>query len=80
VVHAADIPTNEKERVFKTDKRDCRKIARSLSSDDLEEIHIPQKKTQEDRSLVRMRLTLRKELTREKNRVISISNFLLLEN
>ena len=79
VVHAADIPTNEKERVFKTDKRDCRKIARSLGSDDLEAIHIPQKKTQEDRSLVRMRLTLRKDLTREKNRVKSMLNFYGIE-
>ena len=79
VVHAADVPTSEKERVFKTDKRDCRKIARSLSNNELEAIHIPEKKTQEDRSLVRMRLTLRRNLTGEKNRVKSMLNFYGIE-
>ena len=75
VVHAADIPTSQKEEVFKNDKRDCRKIARSLSSKELEAIHIPEKKTQEDRSLIRMRLTFRKDLNRQKNRVKSLMNF-----
>ena len=75
VVHAADVPTSQKEKVFKTDKRDCRKIARSLCNNDLEGIHIPEKKTQEDRSLVRMRLTLGKDLNRQKNRVKSMMNF-----
>ena len=41
VVHAADVPTTQKERAFKTDKRDCRKIARSLSGGELEAIHVP---------------------------------------
>ena len=75
VVHAADVPTSQKEKVFKDDKRDCRKIARSLCSNELDAIHIPKKKTQEDRSLVRMRLTLSKDLTRQKNRVKSMLNF-----
>jgi len=75
VVHAADVPTTQKEKAFKTDKRDCRKIARSLSSNELEAIHVPTLKTQEDRSLVRLRLTFRKDLTREKTRVKSMLNF-----
>ena len=75
VVHAADVPTTQKERAFKTDKRDCRKIARSLCSRELEAIHIPSSKTQEDRSLVRLRLSFRKDLTRQKNRVKSMLNF-----
>ena len=75
VVHAADIPTSQKEKVFKTDKRDCRKIARSLSKNELDSIHIPKEKTQEDRSLIRMRLTFRKDLNRQKNRVKSLLNF-----
>jgi len=75
VVHAADVPTTDKERAFKTDKRDCRKIARSLCGGDLDGIHIPSIKTQEDRSLVRLRLTFRKDLTRQKNRVKSMLNF-----
>jgi len=79
VVHAADIPTSQKEKVFKTDKRDCRKIARSLSNNELVAIHIPDKKTQEDRSLIRMRLTFRKDLNRQKNRVKSMMNFYGIE-
>ena len=75
VVHAADVPTSQKEKVFKDDKRDCRKIARSICCNELDAIHIPEKKTQEDRSLVRMRLTLRKDLTRQKNRIKSMLNF-----
>jgi len=75
VVHAADVPTTQKERTFKTDKRDCRKIARSLSKHELEALHVPQVKTQEDRSLVRMRLTIRKDLNRQKNRIKSMLNF-----
>jgi transposase len=75
VVHAADVPTTQKERAFKNDKRDCRKIAGSLCSKELEAIHIPSIKTQEDRSLVRLRLTFRKDLNREKNRIKSLMNF-----
>ena len=74
VVHAADVPTTQKEHAFKTDKRDCRKIARSLSKGELEALHVPSPKTQEDRSLVRIRLTFRKDLTRQKNRVKSMLN------
>jgi len=75
VVHAADVPTTQKERAFKNDKRDCRKIARSLCKGELEALHVPLIKTQEDRSLVRLRLTFRKDLTREKNRVKCMLNF-----
>jgi len=74
VVHAADVPTTGKERAFKTDKRDCSKIARSLCNGELEALHIPSIKTQEDRSLVRLRLTFRKDLTRQKNRVKAMLN------
>jgi len=74
VVHAADVPTTQKERAFKTDKRDCRKIAHSLCNGYLEALHVPSIKTQEDRSLVRLRLTFRKDLTREKNRVKCMLN------
>jgi transposase len=74
VVHAVDVPTTQKERSFKTDKRDCRKIARSLCNEELEALHVPSIKTQEDRSLVRLRLTFRKDLTRCKNRVKCLLN------
>ena len=41
----------------------------------MEGLHIPLVKTQEDRSLVRLRLTFRKDLTRQKNRVKQMLNF-----
>ena len=71
VVNPADIPTTYKERVQKEDKRDSRKIARSLSAGELNPIYIPSIQTQEDRSLVRTRSMLIKDLTRIKNRIKS---------
>ena len=53
VVNPADIPTTDKEKVQKEDKRDSRKIAKSLRSGDLSPIYVPSAKTLEDRSLVR---------------------------
>jgi transposase len=75
VINAADVPTTGKEKVNKTDKRDSRKIARSLSKAELTGIHIPSRKTQEDRSLLRCRYAIRKDLSREKVRIKSLLNF-----
>jgi len=75
VVNAADVPTTHKEKVNKTDKGDSRKLGSSLRAKELTGIHIPSGKTQEDRSLVRMRYTVRKDLTRLKSRVKSLLNF-----
>jgi len=69
VVHAADVPTKQKERAFKTDKRDCRKIARSLSNEELDAIYVPSLKTQQDRTLVRLRLTFRKDLSAQASHI-----------
>jgi len=41
VVNPADVPTTDKEKKFKTDKRDCRKIARSLRNKELDAIYVP---------------------------------------
>jgi transposase len=71
VVNPADIPTTGKEKVNKDDKRDSRKIARSLRNGDLIPIHVPSLKTLDDRGLVRTRATLVKDLTRYKNRIKS---------
>jgi transposase len=71
VVNPADIPTTHKEKVQKEDSRDSRKIARSLRNGELIAIHVPSKKTLEDRSLVRMRMALVKDLARNKNRIKS---------
>ena len=75
VVNAADVPTTHKEKSNKNDKRDCRKIGRSLRSGDLTGIHIPTRKTQEDRSLLRLRYTITKDLTRIKLRIKSSLSF-----
>lgn len=75
VVNPSDIPTSDKERRQKEDKRDSRKIAKALQSNILEGIYIPQKKTLEDRMLVRYRFTFVKELNRFKNRIKAILNF-----
>jgi len=75
VVNPADVPTTDKDRKQKEDKRDSRKIAISLKSGDLVAIYIPSKKVQEERSLVRLRGSLVADLARLKNRVKSFLNF-----
>ncbi len=75
VVNPADIPTTDKERRQKEDKRDSLKIARSLRSGELNGIYIPQHHIVEIRSLVRHRKTLVKEISRNKNRIKSLLYF-----
>lgn len=75
VVNPADIPTTDKERVQKEDKRDSRKIAKSLSSGTLMPIYTPSIQTQRDRSLLRTRAMLVKDLARYKNRIKSFLFF-----
>jgi len=75
VINPADIPTSNKEKIQKEDKRDSRKIARSLRNGDLIPIHVPTSKTIEDRGLVRIRSTMVKDQTRYKNRVKSFLYF-----
>ena len=71
IVNPADIPTTDKERKQKEDRRDSRKIAKSLKNGELEGIHVPSKQTEELRSLVRYRKTVVKEISRHKNRIKS---------
>jgi transposase len=75
VVNPADIPTTDKEKVQKEDARDSRKIARTLRSGELRAIHVPSLKTLDDRSLMRTRSALVKDLVRNKNRVKSFLYF-----
>src|SRR6056297_1555156 len=72
VIHPADVPTNQKERLQKTDKVDSRKLARSLRSGEFEAIHIPDNKLEADRALVRQRFRIMKDVSRTKNRVKSL--------
>jgi transposase len=75
VVNPADIPTTDTEKDQKDDPRDSRKIARSLKNGDLIPIYVPTIKTLEDRTLVRTRSMLTKDLTRNKNRIKSFVYF-----
>jgi transposase len=75
VVNPADIPTTNKEKVQKNDKRDSQKIAKALRNGDLVPIYVPSSKTIEDRSLVRTRSLLVRDSTRTKNRIKSFLHF-----
>ena len=75
VVNPADVPTTGYERDQKNDPVDSRKIARSLRNGDLRAIYVPPMKTLEDRTLVRTRATLVKDITRYKNRIKAFINF-----
>lgn len=72
VIHPADVPTSQKERQQKTDKADSRKLARSLRACELEAIHIPTRKLEADRALVRQRFRIVKDIARTKNRIKSL--------
>jgi len=76
VTNAADVPTGQKERIQKDDGVDSRKLARSLRSKELEAIYVPSELTLEERSLLRMRATLMKDMTRFKQRIRSFLYFI----
>ncbi|HKI87536.1 MAG TPA: IS110 family transposase [Draconibacterium sp.] len=71
VVNPADIPTTDKERKQKEDRRDSQKIARSLKNGELAGIYVPTRAMEELRSLIRYRKTLVKEISRHKTRIKS---------
>lgn len=75
VVHAADIPTKDKERRNRNDRVDSRKLARSLRNGELTQLYVPSRKAQEDRSLVRMRMQMVCKQTRCKNQIKSFLSF-----
>jgi len=72
VIHPADVPTSQKEKLQKTDKADSRKLARSLRSNEFEAIHVPDQSLEADRALVRQRFRMMKDVTRTKNRLRSL--------
>ena len=69
ITNPADIPTRAKERSYRTDKIDSRKLARELEKGSLEAIYIPTESQQEQRSLNRQRQQLVKDQVRIKNRI-----------
>ena len=79
VVNPADVPTTDKEKKQKTDRIDSNKLARQLRNGDLESIYTHKRDVLEDRSLLRLRRTLVKDLTRNKNRVKTKLHFFGVE-
>jgi transposase len=75
IVNPADVPTSQKEQLQKDDPVDSRKLARSLRGGELKALYIPDLSTIEDRSLVRLRITLVKDLVRVKHRIKSFLYF-----
>ena len=55
IVSPGDIPITNKEKSYKNDTVDCKKLARELSNGSLKSIYIPDTYHQELRSLVRRR-------------------------
>jgi transposase len=69
VVNAADVPSSDKDRKRKDDKRDARKLSVELSKGNLRGIYVPEKQMQAARSLVRQRHRLVEDQTRCINRI-----------
>ena len=75
VVNPADVPTMSKEKLHKTDAVDSSKLARELRSGTLKGIYVPSVVVLEMRSLIRLRNSIVKDTTREKNRIKSLLRF-----
>ena len=69
VIHAADVPTTQYEEVMKTDRVDSVKLVRSLKAGLLKGIYVREKENIDDRSVVRIRKTIQKQLSGYKSRV-----------
>jgi transposase len=79
VVNPADVPTSDKEKKQKNDKVDSRKLVRSLRSNELRPIYIPDRATLQDRSLIRTRFKIVSNQTRCRNRIKSLLFFYGIE-
>jgi transposase len=79
VVNPADVPTTQKEKMRKSDAIDSNKLGRSLRSHELKEIYIPRPETLEDRTLIRVRSTIVKDMVRLKQRIKSMLYFYGIE-
>ncbi|MDR3625389.1 MAG: IS110 family transposase [Ignavibacteriaceae bacterium] len=75
VVSPNEVPTNGKEKIYKTDSVDSRKLARELENGSIKGIYIPSLLYQELRSLVRLRCQIMKSNVRLKNQIKSYLNF-----
>lgn len=71
VVNPADVPTKSSEKLRKTDTVDSGKLARSLRANELKGIYTPDSVSLEMRSLIRLKNSITKDTTRQKNRLKS---------
>ena len=69
VVHAADVPASQKDKISKSDPIDSRRLVRSLMSGDLEGIYVHSKDNLDDRGLLRHRILLVKQMNATKSRI-----------
>jgi transposase len=72
VVNPADIPRCDKQNYQKTDKIDCRNLAKQLQSENLKGIYIPCEKQDMLKSLVRQRAETTRYLRRIKSSIKSL--------
>jgi transposase len=79
VVNPADIPTSDKEKRRKTNRVDCRKLAKRLRNRELTGIYVPSRERTEDRHLLRTRHGIMRKQTRCKNQIKSILAFYGIE-
>jgi transposase len=75
VVNPADVPTKHKERRYKTNGVDARKLCRTFRNGELTGIYVPTRTSLEDRSLIRNRYGFVKKQTRCKNQIKSLLSF-----
>ena len=79
VVNPADVPTKSSEKLRKTDAVDSTKLARSLRAKELKGIYTPDSISLEIRSLIRLKNSITKDTTRQKNRIKSLLRYLGIE-
>jgi transposase len=79
IVNPADVATTDKEKRYKTDKIDARKLNHHLQSKKVTGIYIPTEAWEHGRSLTRGRTQLVCDQTRCKNRIHQMLNFSGLE-
>lgn len=79
VVTPGDVPSIIKEKLHKTDTVDSNRLARALRSGELNGIYVPTREELENRSLLRARYALVRDLTREKNRIKGFLHFYGIE-
>lgn len=75
IFNPADIPTSDKDRKQKEDKRDSRKIARCLKNNELHGIYIPSIEMMEFRTFVRHRKSLVENLNSSKTKIKAFLHF-----